>query len=97
MRVPKPNQWNTDRIDAIVLPALERLLHDGELDSLSIESEQSNLRMLWARISVRGEQIQILVSDDDVAESLDQAKQRFFDELQSEISESSFAWGQLRE
>lgn len=97
MRVPEPNQWNTDRIDAIVLPALERLLYDGELDSLSIESEQSNLRMLWAKISVRGEQIQILVSDADVAESLDQAKQRFFDELQSEVSESAFAWGQLRE
>lgn len=97
MRVPEPNQWNTDRIDAIVLPALERLLYDGELDSLSIESEQSNLRMLWAKISVRGEQIQILVSDADVAESLDQAKQRFFNELQSEVSESAFAWGQLRE
>lgn len=97
MKIPPPNQWNTDRIDAIVFPALQSLIYDNELDSLSIESDESNLRMLWATICIQGETIRILVSDSDIVESLDEAKQRFFDQLQDEIAVSSFAWVQLRE
>lgn len=97
MEIPEPNQWNIDRIDEIVFPALHRLLKDGELDRVSVESDGPNLRMLWARLCVRGERIRVLVSDSDVTEPLEEAKQRFFEQLQSEIAETSFAWGELRE
>ncbi|WP_193073024.1 hypothetical protein [Brevibacterium sp. FME37] len=97
METPAPNQWNIDRIDEIVFPALQRLLKEGELDGVSIESDGPNLRMLWGRFCVRGERIRVLVSDSDITESLEEAKQRFYEQLQSEIAETTFAWGELRE
>lgn len=94
----EPDELNgTDRIDHIVIPALRRLIRESEFEQLSTESEGKNLNVLWARIRACGETFEILVSDAETAETKDEAKVRFFQQLQDELAESKFAWGQLRD
>lgn len=86
-----------DRIDYIVVPAIQKLLSDTEFEHLSIETEGNKLSLLLAKIRAGGETFSIVMHDSETEETMIEAKERFFDQLQSEIAESSFGWGQLRE
>lgn len=86
-----------DRIDYIVVPAIQKLLSDTEFEHLSIETEGNKLGLLLANIRACGETFTVVMDDSESEEDLIEAKERFFDQLQSEIAESSFGWGQLRE
>lgn len=86
-----------DRIDYIVVPAIQKLLSDTEFEHLSIETEGNKLAVLLAKIRAGGETFSIVMHDSRAEETMIEAKERFFDQLQSEIAESSFGWGQLRE
>lgn len=86
-----------DRIDYIVVPAIQKLLSDTEFERLSIKTKGNKLGVLQAKIRACGETFSIVMHDSESEENLAEAKERFFDQLQSEIAESSFAWGQLRE
>lgn len=92
---PQPNE-SPDRIDYIVIPAIKRLLSDAEFEHLSIESEGTRLDRFIAYIRARGETLSVIISDSDMHESMDEARDRFFEDLRDEISETEFGWGQLR-
>lgn len=85
-----------DRIDFVVIPAIQRLLTDTEFESLSIDSEGKRLDRFIAGIRACGETINVIVYDSDLDESMAEARDRFFQDLRYEISETAFAWGQLR-
>lgn len=86
-----------DRIGYIVIPAIKQLLSDNEFEHLSIETDGNNLNLFLAKIRACGETFSVVMDDSESEEDLTEAKERFFDQLQSEIAESRFAWGQLRE
>lgn len=85
-----------DRIDYVVVPAIERLLSDTEFESVSIESDGKRLDRFVADIRACGETICVIMYDSNMDESITEARDRFFENLRDEISETAFAWGQLR-
>lgn len=85
-----------DRIDYVVVPAIRRLLTDAEFEHLSIESEGKRLDRFLAKIVACGETIYVIVYDSDMEETMAEARDRFFEDLRDEISETAFGWGQLR-
>lgn len=92
---PQENEL-VDRIDHIVIPAIRRLLSDTEFEQLSIESEGARLDRFVASIQACGETINVIMYDSDLHESRDEARDRFFEDLRYDISETAFGWGQLR-
>lgn len=85
-----------DRIDYVVIPAIQRLLSDAEFESVSIESEGKRLDRFVAKICACGETICVIMYDSNMDESITETRDRFFEDLRDEISETAFAWGQLR-
>ncbi|GAA1510947.1 hypothetical protein [Brevibacterium permense] len=85
------------RLEYIVIPAIQKLLTDAEFEQLTIESEGPRLDRFVASIQACGETLSVIVSDCYMHESMDEARDRFFEDLRDEISETEFGWGQLRD
>ncbi len=84
-------------MERIVRPAVDRILREGELDGLDIIERRSR-NFIDVRITVGDEVFTLPVTvpgaDDD--EEIAEMAQEFFNMLQAEVAESSFAWGELR-
>ncbi|WP_309132294.1 hypothetical protein [Brevibacterium sp.] len=95
MDIPERANIDYDRIDEIALPALQRLLKPGELQSLSFEySHKGELR---AQMKIGEDRLSIRLSDPEVEETREEAAQRFYEDLQDFLATSELAWGELRE
>ncbi|RAA70255.1 hypothetical protein DN468_31405 [Burkholderia multivorans] len=84
-------------MERIVRPAVDRILRDGELDGLDIIEGRSR-NLIDVRITVGDEvfTLPLTVPGADDDEEIAEVAQHFFDMLQDEVAESSFAWGELR-
>ncbi|RAE90624.1 hypothetical protein DN545_40070 [Burkholderia multivorans] len=84
-------------MERIVRPAVDRILRDGALDGLDIIEGRSR-NLIDVRITVGDEvfTLPLTVPDADDDEEIAEVAQHFFDMLQDEVAESSFAWGELR-
>lgn len=88
---------NLNHITEIIFPNVRRLLTEDELERIAIVSDDGSLERFTAEIQACGETFRIPLSNSAVSETVAEARQRFYDELQDAIAESRFGWGQLRE
>lgn len=88
---------NLNHITEIIFPVVRRLLTEDELERVAIVSDDGSLERFTAEIQACGETFLIPLFDSEVSSTVEEAKQRFYDELQDAIAESHFGWGQLRE
>lgn len=91
---------NDKLMELVILPVTNRLLREGEPASLKIE-----------RTPPPKEEVVLCMTDDTDGsstghylwqpgippETIEEARERFYSDLQDFISESSFGWGELRE
>ncbi len=93
-------------LSEIVVPAIARVLQDGELDSLqlgwgdiTVAPADSPIRCLVLRLEVVGEVFNDVIYDIRSADTqtLDGLRERLDSNLVDFVAESSFGWGQNRE
>jgi hypothetical protein len=82
---------------AIVLPALESVFGDGEIESFTIASSGTGTNV-WIELVVVGETYRDVVIDGDAAPQTEQYwRDRLTSNLADFVSESHFGWGQNRQ
>ena len=97
----------TDVFPRSILPYIGAILGPGELSGLSISMESSDYSLpelpdgppgttYVLRLDVRGEVFMLHLFDSHVDETMDQLSERFLQELQTWIAESTFGWGEQR-
>lgn len=78
---------------AFVEPAISRIFKHGEIDEARLVYSD---RDLVYEISVADEVFHPLVRPDGEGFTVESVGEQFFDDLQSDVATSSFAWGELR-
>lgn len=80
-------------MEAFVRPTIERIFQPGEIDDAQLVHVD---RDLVYRITVGNDVFYPLVRPQGEGFTVESVGQQFFDDVQDDVAESSFAWGELR-
>ncbi|MCF2571609.1 hypothetical protein [Brevibacterium sp. UCMA 11754] len=80
-------------LETFVKPTIERIFKPGEIDDARLVRSD---RDLIYRITVGGDVFYPIVRPHGNGFSVESVGQQFFDDVQDDVAESYFAWGELR-
>ncbi|MBE4694338.1 hypothetical protein M3G00_03695 [Brevibacterium casei] len=85
---------DAELMELVVQPAIDRIFHEGELDSVELFREDDG--SLLAEFIAGDEQAGSWLHTPGVEISVEDLAERVVSDLQDFVAESSFGWGELR-